>query len=102
MTTETVTKTCPYCNTVEEHTYPKMGLELYRDGMSVQLALPKETAFAREFLITGACFDCISRIFNKPKPGEDWGEIICECECCGAPIYEKDDMKCPSCGTSMK
>lgn len=97
-----VTCTCKFCGKTETHEFPEKGLELWQNGTNIQEAMPEVDVFSREFLITGMCFDCISKTYNKPKPGEDWGDCIGECEECGTPIYEKDKGVCPTCHTKME
>lgn len=65
----------------------------------IQKCLPELNEFERETLLSNMCFDCQSKLFNKPKPGEDWGSIMGECESCGAPLYSKDydSGVCPTC-----
>lgn len=69
------------------------------EKLPIQEAFKDLNSFTRECLLTGMCFDCQSKLFNTPKPGEDWGEIIDSCELCGAPLYSKDfdSGVCPCC-----
>lgn len=94
---------CPNCCIKSKVEMTSEEYELYSSGVEVQKIFPRKNAFFREVLISGMCYDCQSKFFNKPKPGEDWGEIKCECECCGAPIYEKDVKvgTCPFCKTDI-
>ena len=71
---------------------------------NIQKIMPDVNSFVRESLITGFCFDCQEKFFNRPAPGheEAWGPQLTECPQCGCSIYEKDMidsyiMKCPSC-----
>lgn len=68
---------------------------------TVQRIFPKKDLFYREALISHMCYDCISNVFNRPKPGEDWGEVVAECECCGSALYAKDAAVCPKCGWTL-
>lgn len=95
------TQICRFCGKSESHDVPVDGLEKWQDGMRIQDAMPKEELFLREFLITGVCYECQSKLYNRPMPGEDWGEMLGECENCGAPIYPKDMGVCPSCGEDL-
>lgn len=94
-----ITNICPICGKQEAHQYEKEQFDSWVNGKLIQEAMPDINAFDREFLISGFCFDCISELFNAPKPGEDWGEPVGECDTCGAPIYEKDVKSgiCPTC-----
>lgn len=97
-----IQKTCS-CGKVTTVDVNKDGYGKYMSGTSIQDAFPELNAFERECVMTGMCFDCQSRLFNKPKPGEDWGPVIGECECCSSPLYSKDCKEgnhyvCPSCG----
>lgn len=96
-----VTKICPHCGKSEEHEVDEQQWLDWQGGMRIQDAMPDKDAFLREWFISGACYDCISKIFNKPKPGEDWGEMLGECECCGCPVYAKDNGVCPQCGETL-
>lgn len=96
-----VEKVCPHCGTIEQHEVDESQYNAWLSGMRIQDAMPNTDAFIREFLITGACYDCISKTFNQPKPGEDWGEMLGECGCCGCPVYAKDNGVCPQCGEDL-
>lgn len=60
--------------------------------------------FDREVIISHTCHNCQEKIFNRPAPGheEAFGNSRGECECCGAPLWDKDEkdgvFKCPTCG----
>lgn len=41
-------------------------------------------------------------MFHRPKPGEDWGPVIGECEVCGAPVYASDYGTCACCGSDIE
>lgn len=90
---------CMMCGKEESHEYPEDGLQKWQSGMKIQDAMPERNVFEREFLIVKMCFDCISKMYNRPKPGEDWGEVVAECEECGCPLYAKDNGLCPTCKT---
>lgn len=61
----------------------------------------KPGSFQREVLISGMCYDCQEKTFNRPAPGheEEWGEPVKECPICGCPLYKKnvDEDRCPTC-----
>lgn len=61
--------------------------------------------FEREVFISGMCFDCQEKTFNRPAPGHEdaWGKRMGECPCCGCSLYKKDiDVdKCPSCSCKI-
>ena len=46
----------------------------WKSGVEIQKVLPNMHPMNRESLITHMCLDCLSKIYNCPKPGEDWGE----------------------------
>lgn len=92
---------CVTCGANQSIEVDEAWYEKFKSGMSVQDALPKSNLFTRECLISGMCFDCQSRVFHRPKPGESWGEILGECECCGSSVYERDNGVCPQCGTGL-
>lgn len=98
----TITKTCS-CGGITELDLNKDGFENWKRGALIQRALPELNNFEREALLSGMCFDCQSKLFNRPKPGESWGKHLGECNCCGADIWEKDRfsdtaVKCKICG----
>lgn len=92
---------CPNCGKDTELDLTAKEAKALEGGQSIQKALPKRDAFFREVVISHMCYDCQSKIFNRPKPGEDWGEEIGECPECGSPIYEKDTGICPHCKTPL-
>lgn len=54
---------CPFCNenwTVVD--VPTAGFHAWRGGQHVQTALPNLSAQQREFLISGVCADCWSKL----------------------------------------
>lgn len=92
---------CKYCGKFESIDVDEKQYENWKSGMKIQDAMPDKGLFVREALISSTCFDCISKIFNTPKPGEDWGEQLTECGVCGCPIYKKDNLVCPQCGETV-
>lgn len=60
--------------------------------------------FDREVIISHTCHSCQERIFNRPAPGHEaaFGNSRGECDCCGAPLWDKDErdsiLRCPACG----
>lgn len=95
----TLEVTCPMCGGTQVVEMTEVQYDAVESGaLCVQDALHDHNAFDRETLISGMCHDCQSKMFNRPKPGEDWGPILGECDCCGARIYEKDKGKCSQCG----
>lgn len=95
-----VTKKCPNCLKLTECDMTPVEYAKYKSGILVQEVFPDKDAFYRETLITGMCYDCQSKLFNRPKPGEDWGTPE-ECPVCGSSVYEKDGWVCPSCNTNI-
>ena len=94
---------CPGCGNLTELNIDDEAYMKYKSGEVVaQRAFPNLNSFEREALISGYCFDCTSKIFNTPKPGEDWGKVLGECPVCGCTAYERNVdgnfYKCPSCG----
>lgn len=64
----TVSGTCPFCGKGQTVQLDAQGFALYRDGVSIQDALPAADAFEREFVISGICFGCQSAIFGRTVP----------------------------------
>ena len=59
----TVTGTCPFCReTWAVHDVPVAGFHAWRNGEYVQFALPALTPQQREYLISGVCADCWSKL----------------------------------------
>lgn len=81
----------------------------YCNGAKAQDVFPHMNPFEREMIISGNCYSCQERIFNRPAPGNEslWGERLGECMCCGSSIYEKKHnvgpnmYQCASCGEAM-
>lgn len=77
-------------------------------GEHVQHVFPDASPFFREVIISGTCYDCQQKLFNRPAPGheKEWGAFIGSCPCCDRAIYEKDvkDGKytCTACGESVE
>ncbi len=99
-----VTKACRICNAVTTVQLTEEDYDIYKKCGSKALPKLKLNKFEKEFLITGMCFDCQSRLFNTLKPDEDWGDVIKECYVCGTSLYKKDcvgsELVCPACGES--
>ena len=99
-------QTCKYCGKTTTVRVSQLALYTYRAGAPIQEVFPKKSAAEREVIKSGTCYDCQERIFHHPAPGheKEWGDIIGECACCGADLYEKHDnvpttgrFTCPSC-----
>lgn len=96
---------CPMCCRPSETRGDVTTAQLqdYRTGTLVQKAFPNLDAFDREIIINGTCYDCQEKMYNRPAPGheEKFGEYICDCDVCGAPLWEKDrkeaGITCPTC-----
>jgi len=98
----TVSKQCFACGKVSEVKIVKDKVKDYKEGLlNIQNIFPEEHVMVREFLISGMCFDCQSKMFNIPKPDEDWGKMLGNCPNCGCQIWRKNkidnDYRCPSC-----
>lgn len=93
---------CVSCGKVQEVSVDSAGYQDWLSGKSIQYALPKSHSMERDVLITHMCLSCLSKTFNRPVPGESWGEQLGNCYCCDAPLWEKDkndngDLVCPNC-----
>lgn len=97
-----LSKMCPMCNTPHRITVDQEQYDRYMNGEAVQEAFADKDDFYREQILTGICYDCQSHLFNKPKPGEDWGDVVCECPNCGRPMYAKDMPICTACGANVE
>ncbi|MCM1215004.1 MAG: hypothetical protein NC548_10845 [Lachnospiraceae bacterium] len=96
---------CPMCGRKTELEVDENAWDLYQSsGKPVQECFPESNAFFRETLINGTCYDCQSKTFHRPKPGDEdkWGSEIGECANCGCPAFEIDrkdgNYMCPQCG----
>lgn len=101
---------CPSCGKASEYEvtanqYNRIQKKYYEEGEKIQNVVPELNSFQREMLVSGMCFDCQSKLYNMPVPGDtSWGNLIGECECCGTPIWSKKNARdggyeCPSCNT---
>lgn len=99
-----VRKQCPFCGKYTTVKVEAEALDAYNKGINIAVALPNLSAFDREVMITGMCYDCQEKAFSKPAPGHEdlWGKVVGECDCCGASLYEKDikgdKVICNTCG----
>ena len=98
---------CPVCGEVET-----IQLEISdEDNLAVEAGVKElkdcvqPGTFEKEVFISGMCYSCQEKTFNRPAPGHEgeWGEVVGECEVCGCPIYKKDmdNGKCPQCSCEM-
>lgn len=98
---------CKFCGKIQAVNVDENRYRKWVDGELIQRAMPDLNDFEREALISELCYDCQSKIYNMPKPGEDWGKQIGNCECCDCAIWEKDINKegasfCPNCGSPLE
>ena len=98
-----IQKMCPSCRNQYEIEVDDASIRALENGAMVHNALGKYDLFTRECFISGLCFDCQSKVFNRPKPGESWGEQH-ECPNCECSVWDKNfredkgNYRCPSCG----
>lgn len=91
--------TCVMCGKDFEVEMTGSEYTQYVSGLrKIQDIFPSKSVMYREALVSRMCYDCLSGMYNIPKPDEDWGEVIGHCENCGCAIYGKDDGLCPKCG----
>lgn len=98
---------CMSCG--KEHTIQIEVSEEQKNGIDAGVLSLKEVCkpgtFQREVFISGMCYDCQEKIFNRPAPGheEEWGEVVGECPVCGCPTYQRDvdKDKCPQCKCTL-
>ena len=93
---------CVSCGNEQEVSVDNRGYQQWLSGLAIQRALPKSHSFDRDVLITHMCYACLSKTYNQPVPGNDWGAVAQECYCCGANLYERNrnesgDLICPCC-----
>ena len=101
-----MTFTCHVCGKNTELEVDEKKYMQYRRDSKAQEAFADKDSFYRETIISGMCYACQEKLFNRPAPGNEaeWGKFLGECCCCGRPVYEKDvdksgaGFKCASCG----
>ena len=97
---------CPFCGKETTLEVNEESYTAYQNGLEIISAFPDVDVFGREFIITGMCYSCQEKTFHKPLPQHAlaWGKLLGECDCCGANIYEKEDLgpdgkyRCATCG----
>lgn len=90
---------CPGCGETVTKVVSYEKIKKWRNGALIQEVYPNKDSFFREWLISGMCYECQSKMFNRPAPGMNWGKRIGECEVCGTSLWEKDKGICPCCKT---
>lgn len=81
--------TCPTCTKSFTISIPESEYNAWTGGARLQDAAKSLDDFEREALMTGMCFDCQERVFNRPTKmhAKEWGPRMGECCVCGAPVY---------------
>lgn len=80
-------------------------LAMHARGGLAQNVFKDLDVFDREVIISHMCYNCIEKFYNRPAPGHEaaFGNSRGECDCCGAPLWDKDEkdglVVCPSCKT---
>jgi hypothetical protein len=78
-----VSTTCPFCGLVTDIVCDKTAYDLWKDGMSIQDAMPDMTPVDREMLISGICPSCWDDMFGDEDEDEDedldWEDDVDEC-----------------------
>lgn len=99
---------CILCGCEQEVFLDKEGFNKYLSGISLQKALPQANSFEREFVLSGMCFQCQSKVFGHPSPGQEasYGKYLGSCDCCGYPLYARklgnsSAKVCPQCHESV-
>lgn len=95
---------CKFCGKIQAVNVDEKRYSKWVGGELIQKAMPDLNAFDRDVLVLELCHDCLSKTYNMPKPGEDWGKQLGCCDCCDRPVWEKDVMEdgsfiCPNCGS---
>lgn len=99
---------CGKTSTIEVN---EIKYNAWQAGLKIQDVFPELHPFERELLISGMCFDCQEKMYNRPAPGHEemWGRKLGQCTCCDRPVFEKKDIPneeglycCPQCGNRMK
>ena len=98
---------CVFCNNEHSVEVDAQEFNLWMAGANIQEAMPNTSRHDREFLISRICPQCWSKNFNMPINDGEWGDKVCECPTCGAPIWDKDYLSevngyhCPCCGADF-
>lgn len=67
-----VEKLCPYCGkTGTLEISNEKAYESWQNGTLIQRAFPELSAEEREFIITGLCPECQTKIFNFEEEDEE-------------------------------
>lgn len=82
--------TCPICGKHYSVTVEAKDWKAYQQGVSVQKVFSYLPAIERDIAVGRFCTDCGYELYHIPKPDEDWGSKIGECQNCGAQLYEAD------------
>lgn len=106
-----VTKECVKCGKSTKVELSDARYRMYTSGALIQsLGLDR---FTSETLISGMCFDCQEKVFNRPAPGREgsFGKEVGCCPVCDCDLWEKDYIgvtdesvplyQCPSCRSLM-
>lgn len=94
---------CVFCCKKEAVEVPYNGYMSWRSGELIQRAMPEVHSMVRDVLVTNMCMNCLSKTYNRPKPDDDWGEMLKNCDCCDTPLWKRnvsiDVLTCPNCFT---
>lgn len=99
---------CPSCGEVETLSIEVTDhlADLIDSGEMELKEATKPGTFEREVFISGLCFNCQEKVFNRPAPEheDEWGDLIGECGNCGCSLYRKDmdAGECPSCREKLE
>lgn len=55
---------CPFCGKEYTITVPVKGFQEWKNGISIQRAMPELSAEDRESLISGICLECWEKTFG--------------------------------------
>lgn len=95
---------CGLCGQSYEIKANKIAYSMWKGGASIQNAFPDRNSMERDAIAGRCCFQCFSKMYNMPLPGEEesYGKRIGECSCCGMAVWEKDikedgSFECKSC-----
>lgn len=62
-----IIKTCPICGKDSNITITASEYIRWKNGMTIQEAMPKQSAAIREILISGICLTCQGLLFDINK-----------------------------------
>lgn len=101
---QVITK-CPFCGKTGVVNVNQKEMYKYRNGTNIVEAFPRMKACDREMLISGICYKCQEKMWNRPcENASSWGDELGECPICGRAVWsihdgvvENEPFQCQGC-----